>query len=81
MSPVPLGHFRYETLLSGGGSVIADVALFPLAVSEELKAWIEMDQRQRRWFTTGEAAVAVAEVELGQLIRRFGEGRGPRPIG
>ena len=81
VSPVPLGHFRYEKLLSGGGSVIADVALFPLAVSEELKAWIEMDQRQRRWFTTGEAAAAVDEVELGQLIRRFGESRGPRPIG
>ena len=81
VSPVPLGHFRYEKLLSGGGSVMADVALFPLAVTDELKAWIEMDQRKRRWFTTGEAAAAVDEVELGELINRFGDGQGPRPIG
>lgn len=81
VSPVPLGHFRYQKLLSGGGSVMADVALFPLAVTDELKAWIEMDQRKRRWFTTGEAAAAVDEVELGELINRFGDGQGPRPIG
>ena len=80
ISSLPLGRFRYEKLLCGGGSVIAEVELFPLAVTEERKKWIEMDQRERRWFAISEAAAVVDEVELGELIHLFGEGRGPRPV-
>ena len=80
ISPLPVGRFRYEKLLRGGGSVIAEVELFPLAVTEERKKWIEMDQRERRWFAISEAAAVVDEVELGELIHLFGEGRGPRPV-
>ncbi len=79
VSPLPLGSFHYRKLLAGGGSVIAEVELFPLAVTHEMKKWIEMDQRERRWFAIGEAATVVDEVELGELIHLFGEGRGPRP--
>lgn len=79
ISPLPVGSFRYEKLLAGGGSVIAQVDLFPLAVTDVRKKWIEMDQRKRRWFAIGEASAVVDEVELGELIHRFGEGRGPRP--
>ena len=78
ISPLPVGQFRYTKLLANGGSVIAQVELFPLAVTDERKKWIEMDQRMRRWFAIGEAAAAVDEVELGELINLFGEGRGPR---
>ena len=81
ISPLPVGRFRYQKLLVGGGSVIAEVELFPLAVTDVRKKWIEMDQRKRRWFAIGEAASVVDEVELGELIHRFGEGLGPRPIG
>lgn len=81
ISPLPVGRFRYEKLLADGGSVMADVELFLLAVTEERRQWIEMDQRERRWFPIGEAASVVDEVELGELIHRFGEGRGPRPAG
>ena len=79
ISPLSIGQFRYQKLLAGGGSVIAEVELFPLAVTNVRKKWIEMDQRKRRWFAIGEAAAAVDEVELGELINLFGEGRGPRP--
>ena len=79
ISPLSVGQFRYQKLLAGGGSVIAEVELFPLAVTNVRKKWIEMDQRKRRWFAIGEAAAAVDEVELGELINLFGEGRGPRP--
>ena len=79
ISPLSIGRFRYTKLLSGGGSVIAEVELFPLAVSKAHKKWIEMNQRKRRWFAVGEAASVVDEVELGELIHQFGEGRGPRP--
>ncbi len=81
VSPVPLGNFRYRKLYADGRSAIAEVELFALCVSDERKKWIEMDQRERRWFTSAEAATAVDEVELGELIHRFGEGLGPRPLG
>lgn len=81
VSPVPLGRFRYTKLYADGRSAIAEVELFPLAVRDERKKWIEMDQRERRWFAIGDAAAAVDEVKLGELIRRFGEGQGPRPTG
>ena len=81
ISPFSVGQFRYTKLLAGGGSVIAEVELFPLAVTDVRKKWIEMDQRKRRWFAIGEAAAVVDEVELGELINLFGEGRGPRPAG
>ncbi len=80
VSPISIGSFHYTKLLRGGGSVIAEVELFPLAVTKQSSRWIEMHQRQRRWFTVPEAATAVDEVELGELIHRFGEGQGPRPV-
>ena len=80
ISPLPVGRYRYTKLLAGGGSVMAEVELFPLAVTAVRKKWIEMDQRKRRWFAIGEAASVVDEVELGELINLFGEGRGPRPV-
>ncbi len=79
VSPISIGSFRYTKLLAGGGSVVAEVELFPLAVGKVMATWIEMHQRKRRWFSIAEAAVAVDEVELGELIHRFGEGQGPRP--
>ena len=79
VSPLSIGSFRYVKLLPGGGSVIAEVELFPLSVTKQRAKWLEMDQRKRRWFAFRDAASAVDEVELGELIHRFGEGLGPRP--
>ncbi|MEO7814110.1 MAG: NUDIX hydrolase [Sphingomicrobium sp.] len=79
-SPISIGEFHYLKLLAGGGSVMAEVELFPLAVTKQMKRWIEQHQRQRRWFSIADAATAVDEVELGELIHRFGEGQGPRPV-
>ena len=80
ISPLPIGRYRYTKLLAGGQSVPAEVELFPLAVTEVRKKWIEMDQRKRRWFAIDEAAAVVDEADLGELINLFGEGHGPRPI-
>jgi len=79
ISPVAFGQFRYRKILSEDSFVFADIDLFALAVEQELASWKEMGQRERRWFSIGEAAIAVDEVELGELIHRFGEGRGPLP--
>ena len=70
--PTPLGTYRYRKRKGSGASLMADVAVFPLAVSEELSEWKEQDERQRRWFGLAEAAGMVEEPDLADLIRSFG---------
>ncbi len=69
--PTPLGTYRYRKRKGSGASLMADVEVFPLAVSEELKDWKEKEERDRRWFTLGDAANAVEEPDLRDLIRTF----------
>lgn len=69
--PTPLGTFRYRKRKGSGASLMADVEVFPLSVSEELPDWKEKKQRQRRWFSLSEAAKAVDEPDLRDLIRSF----------
>ncbi len=49
-----------------------DVDVFPLAVTQELASWKEGGERERRWFSLAEAADAVEEPDLADLIRSFG---------
>jgi len=69
--PTPLGTFRYRKRKGSGASLMYDVEVFPLAVSEELPDWKEKKQRQRRWFSLSEAARSVEEPDLRDLIRSF----------
>jgi len=70
--PTPLGSFRYRKTRGNGASLMVDVDVFPLAVTHELPKWKEQHQRERRWFTLAEAANAVDEPDLADLIRSFG---------
>ena len=70
--PTPLGSYRYRKRRGNGASLMADVEVFPLAVSEELAQWKEQDQRERRWVSLSEAASMVEEPDLRDLIRSFG---------
>jgi len=70
--PTPLGRYRYRKLKGSGASLMADVEVFPLAVTQELRDWKERKQRERRWFSLSEAARAVDEPDLRDLIRSFG---------
>ena len=69
--PTPLGTYRYRKRKGSGASLMADVEVFPLSVSEELPNWKEKKQRERRWFSLGDAANAVEEPDLRDLIRSF----------
>ncbi|MCW3848704.1 DUF47 family protein [Sphingomonas sp. LB-2] len=71
--PTPLGSYRYRKKRSNGASLMVDVDVFPLSVSAELVSWKEESQRERRWFTLAEAADAVDEPDLRDLIRSFGQ--------
>lgn len=70
--PTPLGSFRYRKQRGTGARLMIDVDVFPLSVIEELATWDEDHQRERRWFTLAEAADAVDEEDLRDLIRSFG---------
>lgn len=69
--PIPLGSYRYRKRRKTGASLMADVQVYPLAVSQELADWKEAGERERRWFTLSEAADAVEEQDLADLIRSF----------
>ena len=69
--PVPIGAFRYRKLRGSGASLMIDVDVYPLALTHELDVWKEQNERQRRWFSLSEAAEAVEEEDLGDLIRTF----------
>lgn len=82
ISPKPLGRFLYQKRMAGGRAVTAKVIVFPLAVSEELGDWKEKAERERRWFSISDAAAAVDEPDLSELIRSFGKSaskRRPKP--
>ena len=70
--PVKLGSFRYRKKRGSGAHLMADVDVFPLAVNDEHDEWPERQERDRRWFSLTEAANAVDEADLADLIRSFG---------
>ncbi len=67
----PVGAYPYAKRLVGGGQVDCVVDVFPLEVQQQLKHWPEQHERVTRWFTPLEAANAVHEPELAQLIAVF----------
>jgi 8-oxo-dGTP pyrophosphatase MutT (NUDIX family) len=65
-----LGSYRYTKRLVAG-SITCQVDVFPLRTREQLPAWPEMHQRSTQWFTLEDAAAAVDEPELSEMIRKF----------
>jgi 8-oxo-dGTP pyrophosphatase MutT (NUDIX family) len=68
MEPEPVGHYSYKKRLRGGRSIPCDVGVFPMWVEQQLKNWPERRQREARWFTLGQAALAVDEGDLVTLL-------------
>ncbi len=67
----PIGVYSYHKRLKNGASLLCDVTVFPMKVERERKRWLEMDQRTRQWFSLPEAAQAVHEPELREVIDQF----------
>lgn len=74
--PSPLGSYRYRKRKRSGEERDATVAVFPLAVLMQADEWPEQDERETRWFTLADAAEAVDEPQLKDLIAGF---RAPTP--
>ena len=73
-----VGSYHYNKRLKAGTTVTCEVELFPLEVRKQEETWPEKDQRDQRWFGLDDAAAAVVEPELGDLLRRLGELIEPR---
>ncbi|WP_353618316.1 NUDIX hydrolase [Roseomonas genomospecies 6] len=68
----PFGNFRYMKRLSANKSVLCAVTVFLLEVDEVLDDWPEKGQRERRWLTPSQAALAVGESALVEMLLRLG---------
>jgi 8-oxo-dGTP pyrophosphatase MutT (NUDIX family) len=68
----PIGAYRYVKQLKNGAPLQCTVDVFPLQVTRQRKRWLEQGQRTAHWFTPEQAAEAVQEPELKELIDRFG---------
>jgi two-component system phosphate regulon sensor histidine kinase PhoR len=82
VEPEPVGRYFYRKRRRNGAVLPAEVQLFRMTVSEERDDWPERAERERRWFPPQEAAAAVAEVELAEMIRSLAPspGSGARAI-
>ena len=66
-----LGTYVYGKRLKNGAVVQCEVEVFSLPVTRHHNRWPEQHQRVVRWFAANEAASAVQEEELAELIRKF----------
>lgn len=66
-----LGEYEYLKKLKSGVARLVKVDVFPLQVTGERNTWPEKGQRTLQWMTPVEAALAVQEPELRDLIARF----------
>ena len=71
LCPTALGHFAYDKRRGDGSLREIEVAVYPLAVTEELASWPEDQQRLRQWFSLDEAVAAVDEPDLKAIIGAF----------
>jgi 8-oxo-dGTP pyrophosphatase MutT (NUDIX family) len=67
----PLGCFGYDKTLKSGEARSITATLYALEVDQEFDDWPERRQRARIWFTPSEAAAAVREEGLSELIQAF----------
>ena len=75
VAKAPLGEFDYPKVLKSGENQPCRVTVFALKVVAQRDAWREQTQRSTRWFGWREAADAVQEPGLKQIILDFAQGR------
>jgi len=69
--PYAIGTYQYRKQRRNGTSRPATVDIFPFSVTTQLDEWPEKDERELRWFSPIDAAAAVDEPELGEILVAF----------
>ncbi len=68
----PYGTYRYEKRLTASQSVECEVTVFLMEVQQELEDWLEKEERERRWQSPSQAAMAISESGLVAMLLRLG---------
>src|SRR3954469_6189247 len=68
-----LGSFRYKKRLKKGRVTVCDVHVFPLNVVRQRPQWPEKNQREIKWVSVKEAAEAVQNARLSNIILRWAQ--------
>jgi 8-oxo-dGTP pyrophosphatase MutT (NUDIX family) len=66
-----IGTYRYLKRLGSGTVVICEVLVFPLEVTRQQDDWPEKEERAFQWFSPRDAADAVQEPALREIILNF----------
>ena len=66
-----LGFYSYIKVLDDAPGLPCVVAVCPLKVKVEARAWPEREERQRQWVSLAEAAGRVQEPELQRILAGF----------
>ncbi|KKC26987.1 DUF47 family protein [Sphingomonas sp. SRS2] len=69
--PFAIGTYHYRKNRKDGTSRPAIVDIFPFSVTSQLDSWPEQGERDLRWFTPADAADAVDEPELKDILSTF----------
>jgi 8-oxo-dGTP pyrophosphatase MutT (NUDIX family) len=71
ISAEPIGSYAYLKRTSDGRTLPCRVDVFRMEVAEMLDEWPEKAERERRWFTLPQAAMAVEEGGLVTLMLKL----------
>ena len=69
-APHKIGHYRYQKKLKGDVPVTTDVDVFAIAVTDLAESYPEQARRKRVWMSPADAAKAVQEPGLKDLLSR-----------
>lgn len=72
VTEAPIGDYGYQKTVKGGLPVQCRCSVYRIAVDDLAEAWPEQGRRKRRWMRPAEAAQAVEEDGLRELIRGLG---------
>lgn len=72
---VAFGTYSESKVTSDGERRVIIVRAYPLLVSQQLHGWAEAHQRARKWLPAGQAALAVRNRSLRDLLDRFARER------
>ena len=66
-----IGFYGYEKRMPDGSAMHCVVEVFAFEVKQQATSWPERNERATRWFVPREAADAVNEPELREIIRNL----------
>ena len=67
----PIGFYNYQKLSRNGATEHLRVTVFAMQVTRQRKSWPEKAERVTRWMSVEDAAAAVDEAELKQILLQF----------